>query len=51
MATKIKSGEKVLFIGDSITDCGRRNEARPLGVGYVKLFCRFFNRLRAVKKN
>jgi lysophospholipase L1-like esterase len=38
METKIKNGEKVLFIGDSITDCGRRNEARPLGTGYVKLF-------------
>ncbi len=30
-----KSGEKVLFIGDSITDCGRRNENTPLGQGYV----------------
>ncbi|MFA7159277.1 MAG: SGNH/GDSL hydrolase family protein [Kiritimatiellia bacterium] len=41
METKIKGGEKVLFIGDSITDCGRRNEARPLGTGYVKLFSDF----------
>lgn len=30
-----QSGEKVLFIGDSITDCGRRNENTPLGLGYV----------------
>ncbi len=30
-----QSGEKVLFIGDSITDCGRRNENTPLGQGYV----------------
>ena len=30
-----QSGEKVLFIGDSITDCGRRDEHAPLGNGYV----------------
>ncbi|MCG9126476.1 SGNH/GDSL hydrolase family protein [Candidatus Poribacteria bacterium] len=30
-----QNGEKVLFIGDSITDCGRRNENTPLGQGYV----------------
>lgn len=30
-----QSREKVLFIGDSITDCGRRNENTPLGQGYV----------------
>ena len=41
MATKIKSGEKVLFIGDSITDCGRRGVERPLGNGYVKIFSDF----------
>ncbi len=30
--------EKILFIGDSITDCGRRTEAhKPLGNGYVKI--------------
>ncbi|MBN2308008.1 MAG: SGNH/GDSL hydrolase family protein [Candidatus Hydrogenedentes bacterium] len=38
MATKIRSGQTVLFIGDSITDCGRRAGERPLGGGYVKLF-------------
>ena len=38
MALKIKAGETVLFIGDSITDCGRRDTERPLGNGYVKLF-------------
>ena len=32
-----KDGEKVLFIGDSITDCGRRDVAAPLGDGYVSL--------------
>ncbi len=30
--------EKILFIGDSITDCGRRQEPhKPLGAGYVKI--------------
>ena len=37
MSTQIKNGQKVLFIGDSITDCGRRDSQRPLGNGYVKL--------------
>jgi len=37
MATKLKSGETILFIGDSITDCGRRGEFAPLGCGYVKM--------------
>ena len=32
-----ESGDKVLFIGDSITDCGRRDaHAAPLGNGYVR---------------
>ena len=30
-----QSGDKVLFIGDSITDCGRRDEHAPFGNGYV----------------
>ena len=34
----IQDGQKVLFIGDSITDCGRRDSAAPLGNGYVRLF-------------
>lgn len=38
MSIRIKSGQTVLFIGDSITDCGRRDVERPLGNGYVKLF-------------
>ncbi|OGV46748.1 MAG: hypothetical protein A2017_12955 [Lentisphaerae bacterium GWF2_44_16] len=38
MTLKIKSGQTVLFIGDSITDCGRRAAERPLGNGYAKLF-------------
>lgn len=32
-----RDGQKVLFIGDSITDCGRRDVAAPLGDGYVSL--------------
>jgi lysophospholipase L1-like esterase len=38
MAIKVKSGETIIFIGDSITDCGRRDIERPLGNGYVKFF-------------
>ncbi len=34
----IQDGQKILFIGDSITDCGRRDVAAPLGNGYVKFF-------------
>ena len=30
------SNEKVLFIGDSITDCGRRQDEEKLGHGYVR---------------
>lgn len=29
--------QKLLFIGDSITDCGRRDVAAPYGNGYVSL--------------
>jgi len=38
MDFKVKKGEKFLCIGDSITDCGRRDVAAPLGGGYVKVF-------------
>jgi len=34
----IENGQKILFIGDSITDCGRRDVAFPLGNGYVRFF-------------
>ncbi len=34
----IQNGQTILFIGDSITDCGRRNAGTPLGTGYVLLF-------------
>lgn len=32
-----KDGQKVVFIGDSITDCGRRDNFVPFGNGYVKV--------------
>ncbi len=32
-----QNGQTVPFIGDSITDCGRRGEHAPYGNGYVKL--------------
>ncbi len=35
---KPRDGDTILFIGDSITDCGRRALHGPLGVGYVRLF-------------
>jgi lysophospholipase L1-like esterase len=38
MGVRIRNGETILFIGDSITDCDRRTSQRPLGNGYVKLF-------------
>ena len=34
----IEDGQTMLFIGDSITDCGRRGAEMPLGSGYVRLF-------------
>jgi lysophospholipase L1-like esterase len=38
MPTKLKTGQTILFIGDSITDNGRRGANAPLGGGYVKMF-------------
>ena len=35
MPFALKSNQTVLFIGDSITDCGRRGDHMPLGGGYV----------------
>ena len=36
MSFLVRDGQVVVFIGDSITDCGRRDVAPPLGSGYVK---------------
>lgn len=38
MSLKIQNGQKILFIGDSITDAGRRTTERPYGGGFVKIF-------------
>lgn len=38
MSLQVQSGQKVLFIGDSITDAGRRAAERPYGIGYASLF-------------
>jgi acyl-CoA thioesterase I len=35
----IQDRQKLLFIGDSITDCGRRGGDSPLGGGYVRMTC------------
>ncbi|MEV4415053.1 SGNH/GDSL hydrolase family protein [Catellatospora sp. NPDC049609] len=32
-----EQGQRVVFIGDSITDCGRRDHAAPYGNGYMSL--------------
>jgi len=34
---KVQSGQKIVLIGDSITDCGRRDQFSPLGNGYVSM--------------
>ncbi|MGB3329812.1 MAG: SGNH/GDSL hydrolase family protein [Thermomicrobiales bacterium] len=34
---RFERGQKILFIGDSITDCGRRDTAAPYGSGYMSL--------------
>ena len=39
MPIQIQDGETILFIGDSITDCGRRDPLhKPLGCGFVNMF-------------
>ena len=39
----MKNGQTLLFIGDSITDCGRRDASTaPLGCGYVKMLHNLF---------
>lgn len=41
----MKSGEKLIFIGDSITDCGRNTDSEKIGDGYVRII-RDYLRLR-----
>ena len=50
MTVKIKNNESILFIGDSITDCGRKDISRPLGDGYVKYFYDFMVAREPAKK-
>jgi len=50
MPTLLKDGEKILFIGNSITDCGHLEENFPLGNGYVKMFSDMFT-VREPEKN
>ncbi len=38
-----KTGEKVLFIGDSITEDGRFDDPKDIGVGYVQLIRDYIN--------
>ena len=38
MSDWFEEGTTMLFIGDSITDCGRRGAEAPLGSGYVRTF-------------
>jgi len=38
MAQPLNPGQTILFIGDSITDAGRREDPDGLGFGYVRLF-------------
>ncbi len=38
MSDWLQDGTTFLFIGDSITDCGRRDVEAPLGNGYVRTF-------------
>ena len=33
----LQDGQTIVFIGDSITDCGRREAQAPYGSGYVRL--------------
>lgn len=38
-----EAGQRIVFIGDSITDCNRRDVAAPYGDGYVSLIRAFVN--------
>lgn len=50
MSIKIKNSETILFIGDSITDCYRREMSRPLGNGYVNFFSDLLTMREPAKK-
>lgn len=42
MSTETTSARTLLFIGDSITDCGRREDPEGIGFGYVRLIAEHF---------
>ena len=42
---RLKAGQKIVMIGDSITDAGRRDIEPPYGVGYVTLVRSFVTAL------
>ena len=42
MARRMGKTETILFIGDSITDCGRRGGNAPLGDGFVRMVAEMF---------
>jgi lysophospholipase L1-like esterase len=42
LSTPPRDQHTFLFIGDSITDCRRRDQSRPLGDGYVQFFRDFW---------
>ena len=44
---KCQRGDRLLFIGDSITDAGKTNHAPPLGEGYVKMLASHLNQNHA----
>jgi acyl-CoA thioesterase-1 len=37
MAIRVRSSTRLLFIGDSITDCGRVTDSEKVGHGYVRM--------------
>ncbi|MFC0673452.1 SGNH/GDSL hydrolase family protein [Brachybacterium hainanense] len=42
MSTDASQPRTLLFIGDSITDCGRREDPQHLGFGYVRLIAEHY---------
>jgi acyl-CoA thioesterase I len=43
-ASLVKSGDMILFLGDSVTDCGRsREDDSYLGNGYVSMIAARFS--------
>ncbi len=47
---KLQNNERLLLIGDSITDCGRREEPEQIGHGYVRLIRDYYRTMAPEKK-